>query len=105
MATNESSINEINRQECEVEVIKSIFGSYCVDLRELEETQQQQQQQQNQQKRKNKQNERKLPALRITLFPLNSQSQSENTIFYVQIDLKVEFTPTYPNKYGFFFNY
>ncbi len=99
MATNESSINEINRQECEVEVIKSIFGNYCVDLRELEETQQQQQ------KRKNKQHERKLPALRITLFPLNSQSQSENTIFYVQIDLKVEFTPTYPNKYVFFFNY
>ena len=94
MATNENSGdgNIFSRQENEYEAIKSIYGNNFIDLRELE--------QQNPQKRtKTKQNERlRLPAFKITLFPLNSQSQSDNINIYVQIDLKIEFTPTYPNK-------
>lgn len=93
---DDDSTSIINRQETEFEVIKSIFGNNFIDLRELEEQPNNQQQQQ---KRKSiKQCEHRLPAFRITLFPLNSQSQSDNRNIYVQIDLKVEFTPTYPNK-------
>jgi hypothetical protein len=93
MANNENSgdSNNVMRQENEYEVLKSIFGNNFIDLRELEP----------QKRAKNKQNEpnfRKLPAFKIRLFPLNSQSQSDNRNIYVQIDLKIEFSPTYPNK-------
>jgi len=38
-----------------------------------------------------------VPLVRITLFPQNSQSQTDRHL-YVQIDLKVKFTPNYPNE-------
>ena len=97
MATNDSSI--ISRQENEFEVLKSIFGNNFIDLRELEEQNLQQQQQQKRKSKLSSLNERRLPSFRISLFPLNSQSQSDERNVYVQIDLKVEFTPAYPNKY------
>lgn len=69
------------KQEDELMVLQSIYSSNFVDLREVKHG-------------KKKPN----PIFKITLFPMNSESQHELNHFYVQIDLKIKFGPNYPNE-------
>ena len=92
------------RQENEIIALQSIFCNEFEDLRHEKKSQT------IQSKRVNSQNSLlnngtdaanttagNVPIVRITLFPQNSQSQDDRHL-YVQIDLKVKFTPNYPNE-------
>lgn len=72
-----------SKQEDELMVLQSIYSSNFVDLREVKE--------------KNSK-KKPYPIFKITLFPLNSESQHEVNQYYVQIDLKIKFGPEYPNE-------
>ena len=83
------------RQENEVEALKSIFGNFCVDLRTTPAAPSKAGKQSKQQ-----QVEANQPppiVVQLTLFPQSSQSQT-NTDCFVQVDLKVSLTPNYPNE-------
>lgn len=85
-------------QENEITVLKSIFCNNIVDLRD--EANKQAVQNSNKEKVKQQQNGIKAdndPIICITLFPQSSQSQHDREI-YVKIDLKIKFTPNYPNE-------
>lgn len=69
------------KQEDELMVLQSIYSSNFVDLREVKHG-------------KKKPN----PIFKITLLPLNTESQHELNNFYVQIDLKIKFGPNYPTE-------
>jgi hypothetical protein len=87
------------RQENEVVALKSIYSNFFVDLREEQASHKTA----NHRERKANtpvqllQNEC-FPIFKITLFPVNSQSQETLSEPFVQIDLKIKFTPEYPNE-------
>jgi hypothetical protein len=93
------------RQENEIIALKSIFWNDFEDLRNEKKTQVVKEAKRgNQNIPMNSNLEactnfvlQNVPLVRITLFPQNSQSQDDRH-FYVQIDLKVKFTPNYPNE-------
>jgi len=85
-------------QENEITVLKSIFCNNIVDLRD--EANKQTVNNNNKEKVKQQPSTTKTdndPIISITLFPQSSQSQHDRDIF-VQIDLKIKFTPNYPNE-------
>ena len=87
--------NPRERQENEIIALKSIYCDHFEDLRYSN----------TEKKASTAAKERKSsiansdapPVVRITLLPQNSQSQ-DHRLLYVQIDLRVKFTPNYPNE-------
>lgn len=87
------------RQENEVIVLKSIYSANFLDLREVNNnTNTPNNNVTHKKKSVNSTQDPNAPLMRITLFPLSSQSQHDVTQFYVQIDLKVKLTAEYPNE-------
>jgi hypothetical protein len=84
------------RQENEVVALKSIYSNFFADLRE-ELTNHKNASFREKKANTNNQNDG-YPFFKITLFPVNTQSQETFSEPFVQIDLKIKFTSEYPNE-------
>ena len=81
-------------QENEIIALKAI---YCNDFEDLRSDKKSNQIVGAKEKKSFLPGDNNVPLVRVTLFPQNSQSQHERNL-YVQIDLRVKFTPNYPNE-------
>ena len=86
------------RQENEINVIKSIYLDDCIELKD--EPKKHAIDGKKKQQSPVAETATNAPVLRITLNPQNSQSQSNfDQEAHVKVILKIKLTPNYPNEY------